>query len=681
MYDFKAERSDELSATAGESIIIIAKSNEEWFVAKPIGRLGGPGLIPISFIEVRDIGTVKPVENVEEAILKANVPRVEEWKRMAAEYKASSIPLGKLEDVNPLASRLRNLHLSNGSQQQAQNYDQYHLQQQQQKQSLYSQNQQSHPISQYSTATSTSNSTSHQYNLQVQAQPQQQSFPQQQQPQTSLSLQQTSPQAHQAVSLHPQSQTYPINENEPYVVSVCVDRYAFSDDRYWYLVVAELSTGKYRHLCRFYQDFYDFQINLLDEFPDEAGRTGQDRSLPFMPGPLTYVNDSISAQRRVNLDEYVKNLINLPSYISRSPIVQKLFAIRTGDIESASPNSVTPQPPVRVHKNTPEVHEQPPSTLPTSNNNIVNATNGQTDNPTPVTTPTATPTTITAPGGHLDAPDTQSYRNSTMSTVSYSQSQNPGSTINYPTQLYPDIDTSRRPSFVAPDDAFNPKQSVYLEEGRQSMGNVDGLMLQNDNSIGDASALNQASGQHHPEFQRQYEGGDTAADSGIIYHTSNGEGSETRPSSGWSGHVERGNNSNNLYPSNPSIVGSTPRDEYQQMQQPHPDTTNSHGSMNFTEPQHQLPQHQSKASNHPSFQEVYVKIKVFHEDDLIAIRVSNAIPFNQLSDKIAERLGLEPDQIVLLHKDEISGEMVELRNSDDFLKALGNKVKLVLCAR
>jgi hypothetical protein len=29
----------------------------EWFIAKPITRLGGPGLIPVSFIEIRDMTT------------------------------------------------------------------------------------------------------------------------------------------------------------------------------------------------------------------------------------------------------------------------------------------------------------------------------------------------------------------------------------------------------------------------------------------------------------------------------------------------------------------------------------------------------------------------------------------------------------------------------------------------
>ena len=97
MYDFQAERADELEAKAGEAIIVIAQSNPEWFVAKPIGRLGGPGLIPVSFIEIRDMATNTAVGNAEDAVRRAGIPRVEEWKKMAADYKNSSITLGKFE--------------------------------------------------------------------------------------------------------------------------------------------------------------------------------------------------------------------------------------------------------------------------------------------------------------------------------------------------------------------------------------------------------------------------------------------------------------------------------------------------------------------------------------------------------------------------------------------------------
>ncbi|WPG99897.1 Hypothetical protein R9X50_00271700 [Acrodontium crateriforme] len=118
-YDFNAERPDELDAKEGEAIIVIAQSNPEWFVAKPITRLGGPGLIPVSFIEIRDMVTGKAVENPLEAVQKAGIPKVEEWKKMAAEYKNTSIPLGTVsssQQGNNLQQSMERMSLSNGGQ-------------------------------------------------------------------------------------------------------------------------------------------------------------------------------------------------------------------------------------------------------------------------------------------------------------------------------------------------------------------------------------------------------------------------------------------------------------------------------------------------------------------------------------------------------------------------------------
>lgn len=118
LYDFNAERPDELEAKSGEAIIVIAQSNPEWFVAKPIGRLGGPGLIPVSFIEIRDMTTGQPVSDAQGAVARAGVPKVEEWKKMAADYKNSSITLGKFETTNAssLQRDLERMSLNNGSQ-------------------------------------------------------------------------------------------------------------------------------------------------------------------------------------------------------------------------------------------------------------------------------------------------------------------------------------------------------------------------------------------------------------------------------------------------------------------------------------------------------------------------------------------------------------------------------------
>ena len=94
-----------------------------------------------------------------------------------------------------------------------------------------------------------------------------------------------------------------------------------------------LEDGRHWELSRFYQNFYDFQIALLQEFPKEADSNGGTRILPYMPGPVTYVTDAISNGRRESLNDYVKKLLSLPPYISKCQLVRELFAPREGDYE------------------------------------------------------------------------------------------------------------------------------------------------------------------------------------------------------------------------------------------------------------------------------------------------------------------------------------------------------------
>ena len=80
-------------------------------MAKPIGRLGGPGLIPVSFVEIQNMATGTPYAQgeidlagkaldptvVSEMIRGGALPPVEEWKKMTADYKQSSIALGRFD--------------------------------------------------------------------------------------------------------------------------------------------------------------------------------------------------------------------------------------------------------------------------------------------------------------------------------------------------------------------------------------------------------------------------------------------------------------------------------------------------------------------------------------------------------------------------------------------------------
>ncbi|KAF4552848.1 SH3 domain-containing protein 2 [Elsinoe fawcettii] len=269
-YDFHAERADELEAKEGEAIIVIAQSNPEWFVAKPITRLGGPGLIPVSFIEIKDMATGKTVTDPSEAIAKAGIPKVEEWKKMAADYKNTSIPLGAFGGPQPAPPPV-------GGVQQAMD-----------RMSLGNQ------------------SNGHA----------------------------RSPSSYQQSMAPPQSATMiaPVRASVP--------RFIYNDEKFHFIIECSMSNGSHWDLSRIYEDFYELQINLIKAFPDEAGQTGQPRTLPYMPGPVQFVTDKISEGRRENLDEYLQHLLRLGQHITRSALVCGFFQPRAvGDYE-VDPNAV-----------------------------------------------------------------------------------------------------------------------------------------------------------------------------------------------------------------------------------------------------------------------------------------------------------------------------------------------------
>jgi bud emergence protein 1 len=316
MYDFAAERPDELEAKAGEAIIVIAQSNPEWFVAKPIGRLGGPGLIPVSFIEIRDMTTGKAVPDAHDAVQRAGVPKVEEWKKMAAEYKNSSITLGKFEVSNSQQQQQSSLE---------QSMDRMSLQQEARRQS---QNDQGGYVSTQKCIDEMETNYLQQQQQTRQSQQQQpKSMSQSQQPQLAQPVQQS--------QQNQQTPNYPKSSSQLYSpISARIPRYCFAEDKYWFVIEAALEDGRQWELSRYYEDFYDFQIALLTEFPAEAGNTGtQKRSLPYMPGPVNYVTDAITEGRQHNLDAYVKNLLTQPPYISRCTLVKQFFSPREGDYE------------------------------------------------------------------------------------------------------------------------------------------------------------------------------------------------------------------------------------------------------------------------------------------------------------------------------------------------------------
>src|ERR1700731_4109114 len=84
--DFVAEHPDELDAERGDNLTIVAQSNREWFVTKPVGKF--------------DPTTNEPVANVEDLMDRGYIPRVEDLNRAMLSYKPDSVALGVIDPNN-----------------------------------------------------------------------------------------------------------------------------------------------------------------------------------------------------------------------------------------------------------------------------------------------------------------------------------------------------------------------------------------------------------------------------------------------------------------------------------------------------------------------------------------------------------------------------------------------------
>ena len=286
LHDFVAERPDELDAKAGDSISVVAQSNREWFVAKSIGRLGKPGLIPVSFVEVRDPATGKPIPDVGTLMDNGTLPRVEDWKKQMLNYKANSIALGVLDESTQSPSD-------------------------------------GHPF--------------------TSANPN----PPSALPPTSTQMASTEPYDEQEQPSE-RPQTPPILP-DGLLLSANVVSFHFEMDEYWFRVHAlyqpfdpsgssTLPAAKDLVLFRAYNDFFDYQIALLETFPREAGREGKHpRIIPFMPGPADEVNDVLSATRQQELDDYLRRLCYLnrttARYVLEHNLTREFLALKPGDVD------------------------------------------------------------------------------------------------------------------------------------------------------------------------------------------------------------------------------------------------------------------------------------------------------------------------------------------------------------
>lgn len=329
-----------------------------------------------------------PAEKVEELIRSAVVPRVEDWKKATAAYKGNSIPLGRFDF--PGASGAQNQQASSqrtpastpgfgqpspnqvgdskplvSPGQQSTSSSQSHQQRQASTSIPPSHSRQQsaggRQVTSNYEASAPRNGASGSHTSQTST-----SYPPQHLSHSSPSLgQETSPTGSNYAGKGAPEPTPDEDENyatieelrDRYgvVVHASVESFHFEQGHFWFHLRAHFarpmadSPGQndvtVLVLYRLYQDFYDFQIALMDAFPVEAGRVDQNgmplspaagsekRILPMMPGPADEVDELICAQRVHDLGIYLGELSQLPHYIRECELVYEFLGPREGDVE------------------------------------------------------------------------------------------------------------------------------------------------------------------------------------------------------------------------------------------------------------------------------------------------------------------------------------------------------------
>ncbi|GMM29852.1 phosphatidylinositol-3-phosphate-binding protein [Martiniozyma asiatica (nom. inval.)] len=248
LYDFKAERSDELSVQTGDHIIISAHHDYEWYIAKFVDKIGEVGLVPVSYVQLCDIATKIPYkESPQQVIIKEGLLTIENWKAIKNKHKASARAVGDAAREISRNNSMNNQPLL-GAQRKSSNPDIFEI-----------------------------------------------------------------------------SKIFAIDAN--------IESFATTtNNKYWYLVMATMSDGTTRAFCRYYEDFFNYHQKLLTAWPNEGGKIDKkDRILPYIPGPLVDINESLCHKRMNDLNEYLTKLLRLPDYISKSSLVSSFFDVLEGD--------------------------------------------------------------------------------------------------------------------------------------------------------------------------------------------------------------------------------------------------------------------------------------------------------------------------------------------------------------
>lgn len=275
LYDFNAERSDELSVKTGDKIIICAHHDFEWYIAKFVDKIGEVGLVPVAYVQLIDTLTKIPYKDQPSAVIqREKLPSIDEWKAIRNRHKASVRPVGEAAAAAAAAA-----HAAHAAQRK------------------------------------------------------------------SLSRSPSSGSVLRTRSSASSEGVYP--------TFATIESFSSSNSKFWFHVTASLSNGQRLSLCRYYEDFFNFHQRILSTWPREGGKFDskdrKDRIIPYIPGPVVDVNESLTHKCMADLNDYLESLITLPDYISKSSVVASFFDPLEGDVVgNQQPHPVRNAPALRI---------------------------------------------------------------------------------------------------------------------------------------------------------------------------------------------------------------------------------------------------------------------------------------------------------------------------------------------
>ena len=96
--------------------------------------------------------------------------------------------------------------------------------------------------------------------------------------------------------------------------------------------------GKTNIIKRTYPEFWTFQLSFLQKNPSEAGYKNEYRIIPFLTPPIPKESVQGAQQRRIELNRYFFELVELPRYLLQSSFVTTFMEPRHGDDSNISIN-------------------------------------------------------------------------------------------------------------------------------------------------------------------------------------------------------------------------------------------------------------------------------------------------------------------------------------------------------